>query len=155
MSAQPEPAIVWSASALASDLPVRNAAALVLLNDSGLVLLVRRNRNLTEFPGVWSFPSVYEQPGCGLRDMLLFMLRAELGVEVEGMVLTARRMGVRPQRRILMYLYLARAVSAPQLIGEKYDAYDWVDGPSYAAGLDAEKSGECMKAYRDWLRAAP
>lgn len=152
MNSRAELGIVGTTSALACNLPERKAAALVLLDDSGLVLLVRRNRDMVEFPGVWSFPSVYERPGCGLCDLLRSMLNAELAVKVEDMMLIASRMGVRPQRRISMHLYLARATSVPRLTGGKYDAWDWVDGPSYAAGLDPEKTGDCLKAYRDWLR---
>ena len=153
MTSSDLPPIVSDQSAVENDLPVRNAAAVVITNDIGLVLLARRNLLLPEFPGVWSFPSIYERDGQGLWPSLASLIHQELGLELDGDQLIGRRLGQRREHRILMHLYLARAVGLPTRRGQKYDDLLWTDGKSFVAGLEWAKMGECMKCYADYLQA--
>src|SRR5689334_675967 len=108
-----------------SELPVRNAAAVVLYDETRAVLIARRSPTLDEFPGVWSFPSVYERVGAPLWESLAQMLGGELNLAVTAGRLVFRRGGLRPRWRIVMHLFEAYRASGPAVVGSKYDAVRW------------------------------
>jgi len=135
--------------------PARNAAAIVV-NDAGCknaaaILIVRRSLSLPEYPGAWSFPSIYERDDMDLLEWLEAMLREELSIEVDAPRLIARRMASRPEWRILLHLYAARRLTGPILRGRKYDSVKWVDPRRYVAEHDRSSAGDCVKAYADHL----
>jgi hypothetical protein len=146
--------IVYAPRTRASVLPVREAAAVVLLNEKAQVLTVRRSEALEQFPGSWSFPSVYRRPGQALFESLRSGLEEWLAIDIEEARLIARRMGLRADHRILMHLFETRLAGEPRLVSSKYAAWRWVDGRAFVEGIPDSAMGECTKAYRHFLAAS-
>lgn len=146
--------VVYDPMALKSQLPVRNAAAMVVYNQEGKVLIVRRGLQVDEFKGAWSLPSSFiETHDENIAKTLQEKLQSWLSIEVANIRLIGKRMGIRPKWRLLMHLYLADIVNDPIIQTPKYDAFRWVDGLGYFSGFQYDKMGECTKAYLDHLNS--
>jgi hypothetical protein len=133
-------------------LPIRHAAAIVVHDVKGLVLIGRRNHALEEFGGVWSFPSIFVEQEADCASTLAARLDEWFAMRVANMRPAGQLLGMRPRWRLMMHLFTADAINGPVLRTEKYDRIDWVDGVAFFGRLQPEKLGECARAYLAFVR---
>jgi ADP-ribose pyrophosphatase YjhB (NUDIX family) len=150
--------VIYDHRAQDSALPIQRAAAVVVYHHSNQVLLARRSSSVDEFKGVWSFPSSFipnTEPDERIPEILTSKLKEWFGLEISALELIGKRMGIRPQWRLLMFLYRAEAQSDPVLQTPKYDLVRWVAGGKYFSQFEFEALGECAKTYLDYWRLDP
>jgi tetratricopeptide (TPR) repeat protein/ADP-ribose pyrophosphatase YjhB (NUDIX family) len=139
----------------AADTPLRFAAAAVLRDPDGQILLAKRGEAARDFRGSWSLPSAGADPGVLLDESLRRSLRQHLGITALGLKLVSVRVAPRQDAdgsrwRIVMCLFEGEAVGTPRLAGRKYDATRRVRP---AEIHDSEEfsgaQGDCFASYRD------
>jgi hypothetical protein len=142
------PPLIVAPDAGDSELPIRHAAAVVVRDVDGRVFLAQRSQQVTEFRGVWSFPSASAGSAQAALDGLIEGLREWFGWTAEHWQLCARRLALRPAWRLEMSLYTASVAAPPRLLAAKYDQVRWTDPAKVIAGIN-EGAGDCMLAFKD------
>ena len=153
MTRPPEPPLIIAADAERSTLPIRHAAAVVLHDERGLVLLAHRSQLVTEFRGVWSFPSASSDTATSARDDLTRGIDNWFGLTATNWQLCARRLALRPAWRLEMSLYIAGVAMPPQLLAPKYDQLRWAEVAKVLATI-GDGAGDCMLAFKEYIDRA-
>ena len=153
MTVSPDPPLVIAPDAMGSTLPIRYAAAVVLQDARGRVLLARRGHLVTEFRGVWSFPSTSADAAPAALDGLIRGIEGWLALTAERWQLCARRLALRPRWRLEMWLYTASTAMQPELRAPKYDDWRWAEVAKVLSAID-DGAGDCMRAFQDYIGRA-
>ncbi len=141
---------IYDPRAADSTLPIRKAAAIAISNEQGQVLIVRRSNVVDEFKGAWSFPSTFVSDSEDVWKKLQDRLKEWLSLQVSDVQLIGKQMGIRPQWRLLMHLFLAKCINDPVIQTVKYDSFQWVNGTEFFSQFQLDGLGECAKAYLDY-----
>jgi len=150
MTPAPLPPLIVAPNVGDSALPIRHAAAVVVHDVAGRVFLAQRSQRVTEFRGVWSFPSASADSAQAALDSLIEGLRDWFGWTPERWQLCARRLALRPAWRLEMSLYTASVAAPPQLLAPKYDQVRWTD-PAKVIAAVGDGAGDCMLAFKDYV----
>jgi hypothetical protein len=147
--------LIYDSNAIHSNLPITRAIAIVITNPYGLVMMLKRSEKVDEFKGAWSFPSTFIPSDIDDGQSISYLLKriySWMDINIENPHQIARRMGLRPKWRLLMFLYMGFSTTiSPTLHSDKYDSYQWVDGGNFLGQYEYSQLGECAKSYLDFV----
>lgn len=147
--------LLYDSNAINSNLPITRAIAIVITNPDGLVMMLKRSQKVDEFKGAWSFPSTFIPSNIDDDQSISFLLERIYGwmdINIENPHPIARRMGIRPKWRLLMFLYMGYSnTTSPIIHSDKYESCQWVDGRNFLGQYEYSHLGDCAKSYLDFV----
>jgi SAM-dependent methyltransferase/ADP-ribose pyrophosphatase YjhB (NUDIX family) len=136
--------------------PVRYAAAAIVRQKDGKVLVAKRGAAVRDFPHTWSLPSAMVETGSALEESLAEGLDRNLGVTLGDLQLVALRLAPRSEDAngdwiIAMCLFEGTTNSEVSFRSPKYEEIMWVEEETMLDRLEARDApmGDCLAAFRD------
>ena len=124
-----------------ADTPLHLAFSCYLFDGEGNVLVTRRALHKRTFPGVWTNSCCgHPAPGEPLEDAVRRRVEQELGTTVTDLRLVLPRFRYRAEQEGVVEnemcpVFVATTRDAVRLDPEEVDDHEWVDWPSFRAGV--------------------
>jgi tetratricopeptide (TPR) repeat protein/SAM-dependent methyltransferase/ADP-ribose pyrophosphatase YjhB (NUDIX family) len=138
---------------------VHYAAAAIVRDKKGAILLAKRGERVRDFPRVWSLPSAMVDAGEEMEQSIAASLKRHFDIAVKEINLTSFRLAPRPTIKganwiIGMCLFEVTTDDIPRPISEKYTQFKFVADSELTSLLSTDESvGDCMKSLLDLARS--
>ena len=102
------------------------SAKVVILDDDGNCLLLKRSMKSKGNPGKWEFPGGKADPGETFEAALLREISEETGLKIALQHVAGAAESLLPERRVAYLIMEGRLVSGEVQLSEEHDEYRWI-----------------------------
>ena len=117
--------------------PFRNAAKAFIVDDSGKLLIVKRELNNIQQPGMWEIPGgrleIGEDPLVGMKREV----REEVGIDILPInVLNVRHFVRADGQKITLMIFYSKPLSNKIILSKEHIDYEWIELGKAKSKLD-------------------
>jgi 8-oxo-dGTP diphosphatase len=130
-----------------SDKPFALSAKVLIHDDNGRCLLLKRSMSSRGNPGKWDMPGGKVDAGEGLEEGLLREVAEETGLTISLLHVLGAAESETPAKKVAYLIMEGRVESGQVRLSSEHDDYSWVDRQDLAGVDMAEQFRPLLKAY--------